>query len=329
MTAPTHTPVLLAEVIDALAPRDGEIYVDGTFGGGGYSAAILGAADCKVYAIDRDPDAIERGRAMEQEFAGRLKLIHGRFSEMDVLLEAEGETRVDGVALDIGVSSSQLDEAMRGFSFMKEGPLDMRMAREGQTAAEVVNTYGEADLADIFYRYGEEHASRRIARAIVEIRGEKPIETTTGLAKIVVEAKGAKKSRGASRIHPATKVFQALRIYVNRELQELQCGLQAAVRLLREGGRLCVVSFHSLEDRIVKNFLLENSGNIPQGSRHSPPDATPGKWRGPTLILKRKKGITPGDAELANNPRARSARLRVATRSDIFASQPAVSPEGA
>ena len=192
----------------------------------------------------------------------------------------------------------------------------MRMGDQGQSAADVINTYEQDDLADIFYHYGEERASRRVARAIVMARSEKPIETTTELAKIVVSALGTRKSRGASRIHPATKVFQALRIYVNKELEELQTGLQAAVNLLRDGGRLCVVSFHSLEDRIVKQFLLANSGNIPQGSRHSPPDATPGKWRGPTLILKRRKAFKPGEDETAMNPRARSARMRIATRTN-------------
>ena len=313
----THTPVLLSEVLDALNPRDGETYVDGTFGGGGYTAAILGAADCTVYAIDRDPDAIARGRDLEKEFEGRLKLIEGRFSDMDSLLAEEGQNKVDGVALDIGVSSFQLDEAERGFSFMRDGPLDMRMEQAGESAADVVNTYKEADLADIFYLYGEEHRSRRVAKAIVRKRQEAPIETTARLAEITCAALGGGKSKGASRIHPATKVFQALRIYVNRELDELKEGLEAAIRVLKEGGRLCVVTFHSLEDRIVKSFFNENSGNIPQGSRHSPPDATPGKWRGPTLILKRKRGVEPCAAEIAANPRARSARLRTAIRTDI------------
>ena len=322
-----HTPVMLAEGIEALSPKDGEIYVDGTFGGGGYAKAILEAADCKVYAIDRDPEAISRGRVLEKEFEGRLKLLPGCFSEMDVLLEGQGEDKVDGIALDIGVSSHQLEDPERGFSFIKEGPLDMRMSRQGISAADVVNTFEEKALADIFYRYGEEHASRRIARAIIRDRAEKPIETTTDLAKIIVSAIGAKKARGASHIHPATKVFQALRIYVNRELEELRLGLQAAVSLLRDGGRLCVVSFHSLEDRLVKKFFNENSGNIPQGSRHSPPDATPGKWRGPTLILKRRKVLKPGKEEIATNPRARSARLRTAIRTAEKSIPATVSPE--
>ncbi len=320
-----HTPVMLAEMIEALSPKDGEIYVDGTFGGGGYTKAILEAADCKVYAIDRDPEAIRCGRDLEKEFAGRLKLLPGCFSEMNVLLEDQGEDKVDGIALDIGVSSHQLENPERGFSFLREGPLDMRMSSKGMSAADVVNTYEEKALADIFYHYGEEHASRRIARAITRARAEKPIETTTELAKIIVDAVGAKKTRGASRIHPATKVFQALRIFVNQELEELLAGLQAAVSLLREGGRLCVVSFHSLEDRLVKQFFNENSGNIPQGSRHSPPDATPGKWRGPTLILKRRKALKPGKEEIAQNPRARSARMRTAIRT-AEKSVPATAP---
>lgn len=310
----THTPVLLKEVLDALEPCDGETYVDGTFGGGGYAAAILNVADCKVFAIDRDPDAIVRGRTMEKEFEGRLKVIEGRFSQMDVLLAGEGEDKVDGIALDIGVSSCQLEEAERGFSFLKDGPLDMRMEKAGESAADIINNYKESELADIFYIYGEEHRSRRIAKAIAEARRDAPIETTAKLAGIIVDAIGGKKMLGASRIHPATKVFQALRIYVNRELNELKDGLEAAVRILKEGGRLCVVTFHSLEDRIVKSFFNERSGNIPQGSRHSPPDATPGKWRGPTLILKHKKGTKPSATEVAINPRARSARLRTAIR---------------
>ncbi len=323
-----HIPVLLKEVIEALAPKDGEIFVDGTFGGGGYSVAILNAANCKVYAIDHDPDAIERGRVLEKEFSGRLKLLNGKFSNMDDLLKAEGEEAVDGITLDIGVSSFQLDQAERGFSFMKEGPLDMRMDRKGETAADVVNTYAEEDLANIFYNFGEERASRRIARFIVKARAEAPVKTTTELAKIVIDALGAKKSMAARRTHPATKVFQALRIYINRELDELLQGLNVSLQLLREGGRLAVVSFHSLEDRMVKNFYFENSGNIPQGSRHSPPDATPGKWRGPTLILAQKKRIKASEEEIAANPRARSASLRVATRSG-FAQEKKFSQEGA
>lgn len=306
-----HIPVMLPEVLEGLQPKEGAIYVDGTFGGGGYTAAILESSDCKVFAIDRDPEAIARGRELEKKFGPRLKLIEGRFSDMEALIMAEGVEQVDGIALDIGVSSFQLDDAARGFSFMRDGPLDMRMGREGESAADVVNSYSEKDLADIFYKYGEEHRSRRVAKAIVMARAENPITSTGQLSVIVAKALGGK---GASRLHPATKVFQALRIYVNAELDELEAGLKAAVKLLKEGGRLVVVSFHSLEDRMVKRFFNELSGNIPQGSRHSPPDATPGKWRGPTLILERKKALKASDAEQKLNPRARSARLRVAIR---------------
>lgn len=314
MTAIRHTPVLLKEVLRALSPRDGGIYVDGTFGGGGYSVALLEAADCKVFGIDRDRQAIARGRALEARFEGRLTLIEGRFSEMDALVKAAGVDKVDGVALDIGVSSHQLENASRGFSFQAEGPLDMRMDGKGESAADVVNGYPESELADIIYRYGEEKKSRRIAKKIVEAREKNPIRTTTELARIVSKALGAGNARGARRTHPATRVFQALRIYVNQELSELEAGLKAAERILSEGGRLAVVTFHSLEDRIVKTFFKLRSGQIPQGSRHSPPDATPGKWREPTLFLERSSAITPGEAEIAANPRARSAKLRVAVR---------------
>lgn len=309
-----HAPVMAAEVVAAMAPKAGEVFVDGTFGGGGYSLALLDAADCKVYGIDRDPDAIARGRALQARYQGRLVLLEGCFSEMDALLEKAGEGRVDGVALDLGVSSFQLGDPARGFSFLHEGPLDMRMGQEGLSAAEVVNTFSEKDLADIFFQYGEEKKSRRIAKAIVEARKGKLIATTTELSALVISALGMKKARGASALHPATRVFQALRIFVNRELDELEAGLKAAERILREGGRLAVVSFHSLEDRIVKSFLKQRSGNIPQGSRHSPPEATPGKWREPTLFLPAKKARRPGAAEVAKNPRARSARLRIAVR---------------
>ena len=311
---PGHTPVMVSEVVAALAPKAGEVFVDGTFGGGGYSLALLDAADCRVFGIDRDPEAIARGRALEARFKGRLTLIAGRFSEMDALVEKAGGDKVDGVALDLGVSSFQLDDPNRGFSFQAEGPLDMRMGAGALSAADVVNTFSEKDLADIFFTYGEEKKSRRIAKKIVTARAEKPIATTTELSRLVCAALGAKKSKGASALHPATRVFQALRIFVNRELDELEAGLKAAEQILREGGRLAVVSFHSLEDRIVKHFMKQRSGNIPQGSRHSPPEATPGKWREPTLFLPQKKAELPAKAEVAGNPRARSARLRVAIR---------------
>ncbi len=245
-----HVPVMLAEVIAALQPRDGGHYVDGTFGGGGYARAILEAANCRVLGIDRDPDAIARGQKLAAKYEGRLALAAGCFSELDALLAQAGETGSDGVVLDLGVSSFQIDEAERGFSFREDGPLDMRMSKEGPSAADVVNTADEATLTDIIARLGEERHARRIARAIIAAR---PITRTGELAEIVSRAIGPAAKRFA--VHPATRTFQALRIHVNDELGELERGLEAAERVLRPLGRLAVVSFHSLEDRIVKRFL--------------------------------------------------------------------------
>ncbi len=297
-----HTPVMLEEVMAALAPRDDAIYVDGTFGGGGYTRTLLTRAKCKVVAIDRDPAAIARGAALAEEFDGRLTLIEGAFSEMDRL----AGVAVDGVALDLGVSSFQLNDPERGFSFGSDGPLDMRMSASGSTAADTVNTLSEQDLADIIWRYGEEKKSRSIARAIV---GARPVLTTRALAEIVERAAGPGAKRYA--IHPATRTFQALRIYVNDELGELERGLEAAERSLRPSGRLAVVSFHSLEDRIVKRFLSERSGRDPQGSRHQPQHAAP---RAPTFHLSKIASQAPSEGEIHENPRARSARLRAAER---------------
>jgi 16S rRNA (cytosine1402-N4)-methyltransferase len=246
-----HIPVMLPEVLDALAPRDGAVYVDGTFGGGGYSQGLLMAANCKVCGIDRDPAAIQAGAALTTRFPGRLQLLNGRFGDMERLLAARGVTQVDGVALDIGVSSPQIDEPARGFSFRQDGPLDMRMGADGPSAADVVNTLDEAALADIIYRYGEERLARRIARAIVDARKAAPITRTLQLAEIVRKVV----RRSPDGIDPATRTFQAIRIYVNDEIGELRRGLAAAERLLAPGGRLAVVSFHSLEDREVKTFL--------------------------------------------------------------------------
>jgi 16S rRNA (cytosine1402-N4)-methyltransferase len=300
-----HVPVMLEEVVEALRPRDRAIYVDGTFGGGGYSEALLSRADCTVYGIDRDAAAIARGQGLAERYAGRLTLIHGRFSEMDELLATHGVTQADGVALDLGVSSFQLDEAERGFSFGSDGPLDMRMNdREGATAADLVNTLPESELADILFRYGEEKRARAVARAIVAAR---PIARTLELANIVERVVG----RGAQRIHPATRTFQALRIAVNDELGELERGLDAAERVLKPEGRLAVVSFHSLEDRIVKQFLAERSGRVSQGSRHAPARA---QAEEATFRQPGKNPVPPTDAEIRVNPRARSARLRTAVR---------------
>ena len=297
----SHTPVMLDEVLAALMPRNGGHYVDGTFGGGGYSRAILEAADCKVLGIDRDPDAIARGQELVRRFEGRLTLVRGEFSNMD---HFAAET--DGVVLDLGVSSFQFDEPERGFSFREDGPLDMRMSKEGPTAADFVNSADEATLARVISQFGEERRARAVARAIV---AKRPIARTSDLARVVSDALGP----GAARvpIHPATRTFQALRIHVNQELAELTNGLEAATRMLRPNGRLGVVSFHSLEDRIVKSYLNEQSARTPRPSRHAPErgSAAPARFR-----LLTSKPQTPSAAEVSRNPRARSARLRAAER---------------
>lgn len=315
-----HTPVMLREVVDALAPRDGATYVDGTFGGGGYATAILNAANCTVWGIDRDSEAIAAGAALVAAYRNRLTLIEGRFGAMDRLLGARGVTAVDGIALDLGVSSMQLGEARRGFSFAADGPLDMRMepGGPGPTAADVVNTLSEAELADIIFRYGDERRSRHVARAIVRARAERPITRTGELAAIVRKAVKPGMAKGAGRggrIDAATRTFQALRIYVNDEIGEIGRGLNAAERLLVPGGRLAVVSFHSLEDGLVKHFLRERSGERPQRSRHLPaaPETAP---RAPTFQPLFRGTCRPSRAECAANARARSARMRAAMRTE-------------
>jgi 16S rRNA (cytosine1402-N4)-methyltransferase len=297
-----HTPVLLAEVLEALAPRPGALIVDGTFGAGGYARAFL-ERGAEVAAFDRDPAARVYAAALVP--AGRLRLSQDRFSTMAQHL---GEAAADGVALDLGVSSMQLDEPARGFSLMRDGPLDMRMGDEGPTAAELVNEASPGELARIFRVYGEERQARRIAGAIVRRRTEQPFTHTLDFAAVVERALGGR--RGA-RLHPATRVFQALRIAVNAELDELEQGLVAAERVLKAGGRLAVVSFHSLEDRIVKTFLTERAGRVPGGSRHAPPLA---KGPAPSFELIFNGAHGPTDAEAAANPRARSAKLRAAVR---------------
>jgi len=308
MSAPRHRPVLLAEVLKLLAPRDGGIYVDGTFGAGGYSRAILESADCRVVGLDRDPRAIAEGAPLADSFAGRLTLVEGRFGEMVDLLAAKGVGSADGVALDLGVSSMQLDEAERGFSFRSDGPLDMRMGGEGPSAADLVNDLGEAELADILFRYGEEKRARAIARAIIRRRAKGPITRTGELAAVVRGVLGPKKR---DAIDPATRSFQALRIAVNDELGELERGLAAAEQVLAPGGRLAVVSFHSLEDRAVKDFVRTHSGRTPAPSRHAPPRA---ERQVATLREVSRKPVPPSAAEVSANPRARSARLRVAEK---------------
>ena len=296
----SHAPVMLAEVLAAMAPQDGAQYVDGTFGGGGYSRAVLEAADCKVLGIDRDPDAIARGKILAAHFAGRLTVVEGEFSHMD-----DFASHVDGVMLDLGVSSFQFDTPARGFSFQADGPLDMRMSLSGPSAADIVNGADEKTLSQIIARYGEEKNARRIARAIIAAR---PIHGTTALAKIVSDAQGPAALRHA--IHPATRTFQALRIHVNDELGELERGLEAALRILAPNGCLAVVSFHSLEDRIVKQFLNSRSTAAPRASRHMP------ESRGAVAqfeLLTHRPQI-PTAAEISANPRARSAKLRVARR---------------
>ncbi|MCB4822994.1 16S rRNA (cytosine(1402)-N(4))-methyltransferase RsmH [Roseicella aerolata] len=304
-----HVPVMLAEVLASLAPRDGATYCDGTFGGGGYAGAILAAANCTLYAIDRDPDAIVRGAALAARFAGRLHLLEGRFGEMSSLLAARGVTALDGVVLDLGVSSYQLDEAERGFSFRADGPLDMRMEKSGRSAADLVNTLGDSEMADILFTLGEERHARRIARAIVAARREAPIETTGRLAEII----RAVTPRDPSGIDRATRSFQALRLAVNDELGEVERGLEAAARLLAPGGRLVVVAFHSLEDRIVKRFMVQAAGRSAGASRHDPA-VLAGRAAPAAFRLLTPKALRPGDAETDANPRARSARLRAIER---------------
>lgn len=303
-----HEPVMLAEMIEVLAPRDGGIYLDGTFGAGGYSRALLETAGCRVWAIDRDPDAIAGGQALAERFAGRLVLIEGRFGEMEQLLAERQVGPFDGLALDLGVSSMQIDQAERGFSFQQDGPLDLRMEQAGPSAAEAVNSLAEAELARIIARYGEERRARQVARAIVAARREAPITRTGQLAAIVCRVV----REGRDGLHPATRTFQALRIHVNDELGELARGLCAAERLLAPEGRLAVVAFHSLEDREVKDFLRRRSGASPRPSRHEPLATARGP--APSFELLTRKAQRPSDAECAANPRARSARLRAAVR---------------
>lgn len=305
-----HTPVMLNEMLAAMSPADGEVYVDGTFGAGGYSAALLESAECVVYAIDRDPDVTQFSDALKQRFPGRFFLLAGTFGDMLALLEAEGVREVHGVVLDVGVSSMQLNRAERGFSFQQDGPLDMRMGQQGMTAADIVNQADEEEIADILYRFGEERASRRIAREIVRVRQEAPVTRTRELAEIV---RRALRGGQPGKADPATRTFQALRIAVNNEMGELQEALQAAETLLVPGGRLIVVSFHSLEDRIVKEFFRSRSGETGGVSRHQPilmADSMP-----PAFFTGSRKVVKPSEEEVRCNPRARSARLRWAVRS--------------
>ena len=315
-----HTPVLLPQVLAALCPVDGGIYVDGTFGAGGYSRAILQAAQCKVIGIDRDPAARQAGddlaRTVNADGDLRFQLMEGQYSDMEALVAASDVTSndssgVDGVTLDIGVSSMQLDQAVRGFSFMKDGPLDMRMSQSGLSAADVVNTFSASQLKRIIKIYGEEKRAYAIAAAICRVREDTPFTTTAELAKLIEKVIGMPPGPRKS-IHPATRTFQALRIFVNSELDELVRGLAAAERILKPGGRLAVVTFHSLEDRIVKKFLKRRTGSLPNPSRHAPMAVGGVAASFKELV---RGGEVAGEDEIASNPRARSARLRSAVRS--------------
>ena len=304
-SAAPHVPVLLDEVLEALAVAPGETHVDGTFGAGGYTKAILEQGAARVFAFDRDPEAIQYGEGLAASSGGRLTLVPECFSRLRQALSDRGVDSVDGVTLDVGVSSMQLDRPERGFSFQADGPLDMRMGQAGQSAADFLNQADEGEIADVIFHYGEEPKARRIARALVAAR---PIERTGQLAEIVRKAAGHKP--GAKK-DPATRTFQAIRIHINEELQELEGGLAAAEQVLALGGRLAVVTFHSLEDRIVKRFLKQRSGALPSGSRHVPAASEAGPE--PTFEAVARP-VRAGEAEVAANPRARSATLRAARR---------------
>jgi 16S rRNA (cytosine1402-N4)-methyltransferase len=302
-----HIPVLVRPAVDFLNVHDGGLYIDGTFGAGGYTRAILSAADCNVIAIDRDPTAITAGAELVAAAKGRLALVEDRFSDLERVARDAGIEAADGVVLDLGVSSMQLDTAERGFSFRRAGPLDMRMSGRGPSAVDVVNAASERELANIIFILGEERHSRGVARAIVKARGEAAITTTAALADVVASVVRAK----PGDIHPATRTFQALRIFVNDELGELVAALTAGERILKAGGRLVVVSFHSLEDRIVKSFLTGRA-TARAGSRHAPAIERPA----PSFRLLTKRPVTADAEEMAANPRARSAKLRAAERTD-------------
>ncbi len=320
--ASPHIPVMLAEVLEALQPRDGGRYIDMTFGAGGYARAILDAAECELQAFDRDPSAGVAGFPMVMEYGGRFRLATARFSKLNHWADLDPEIwagQFDGVVFDLGVSSMQLDQPERGFSFQSDGPLDMRMgAADGttmpgdgeRTAADLVNTLEADDLADILFHYGEERRSRAIARAILKARETAPIATTKALAEIVISVLGR---RPHDKVHPATRTFQALRIAVNLELDELIEGLAGAEKVLKPGGRLVVVTFHSLEDRIVKRFMAERAGKLEAVSRHVPESQ---QLQRPSLELVYQRPLAPGNEETLVNPRARSAKLRCAQRLD-------------
>lgn len=308
MSGFSHVPVMLAEAVNALQPVVGGVYLDGTFGGGGYARAILVRADCHLYAIDRDPAAIARAQALLEEYPSHFSIMPGRISELSQMLAAHEVSGLDGAVFDLGLSSYQIDDPVRGFSFRQDGPLDMRMGRSGRDAADLVNSEAESDLADILFRYGDEKASRRVARAIIERRGVQKFSTTADLASVIRSVVRADKSG----IDPATRSFQALRIAVNEELADIEAALVQAASLLRPGGRLVVVSFHSLEDRIVKHFFASCAGRAPGTSRHDPAGLKPAVP--PQFKLVTKSAVAPSQEEVRANPRARSAKLRVMER---------------
>ena len=308
MTEFSHIPVLRDEAVQMLSPRDGGVYLDGTFGGGGYARAILDSAACTLVAIDRDPAAVARAQDFGAEYPERFSICEGRIGNLAALLEARGVTGLDGAVFDLGVSSYQIDDPARGFSFRHDGPLDMQMGSSGNSAAQIVNLCPESELADILYEYGDEKASRKIAKAIVERRRAQKFETTSDLAGVIRSVVRPDKSG----IDPATRSFQALRIAVNEELSDIEAALAQAAAMLKPGGRLVVVSFHSLEDRIVKNFFAAAAGRTPAASRHDPAGyARPAAAR---FELVTRKAVGPGGDEMRANPRARSAKLRAMER---------------
>lgn len=304
-----HIPVMLPEVLQTLAPMAGETIVDGTFGAGGYTQAILAQADCRVVAFDRDPSAVRRAREMAQSYGSRLSVIEQRFGNMAAALHELGVPSVDGIVLDIGVSSMQIDDASRGFSFLRDGPLDMRMSAQGVSAADIVNALSKEDLANVIFLLGEERRSRAIAGSIVEQRKDNPLRTTFDLVRAVERVTGHQ--RATDKIHPATRTFQALRIFANAELEELSAVLHAAEELLVPGGRLVVVTFHSLEDRVVKRFLALRSGKRAGASRHLPDTKDDIE---PSFQIDGKPHLEASSSEIAVNPRSRSATLRHAVR---------------
>ena len=305
-----HKPVMLDEMLDWLEPKEGGVYIDGTFGAGGYSRAILRAADCHVFAIDRDPSTKRFAKKLEQEFPDRFVWLLGNFSDMCSLVAMHGVRDAGGIVLDLGISSMQIDAPERGFSFKKDGPLDMRMSGEGLSAANIINQSSEDELADIFYYYGEEKAARKIARAIVHARESGPVTRTHQLADIIRHVVGKK----PQKTDTATKSFQGLRIYVNQEMESIESGLKAAEQMLAPGGRLVVVTFHSLEDRMVKRFTHSRCGKLGESSRHTPDSRVAAK--APSFFLPRPEKRTPSEAEIAENPRARSATMRMMIRKE-------------